>query len=165
MPFQAVNQYVADNLATDTAALLDQWVANFANAQNYFSPSGYFSEATVQGAMYHCLVQWLGNNGELNNALVLAEPQYPGYANWADLAIIYNAAGVVSTIFIELKADFDASSVDADVNLMDLLAGAIPQPFAEGYVFYVVRNGQTGWTGAITAPTQPDVTLVAINVA
>lgn len=173
MAFQNVNNYIGNNLAADTAGLLNLWVANFPNVQGFYGPNGYFNEATVQAAMYTSIVNWVANQAVNNQAanissattLVLSEARYSGYANVADLAVVYNdGAHPVQTIYIELKTDFNVNSVDNDINLLDLIAGAMNSPVAEGYVFYTVINGNAGWAGQIGGPTQANVTAVAINV-
>lgn len=161
MAFQDVDDYIENNLATDTAGILDQWVANFPNVQSFYGPNGYFNEATVQAAMYTSIVNWLNQNQEEANALILSEAQYTGFANYADLAVAYTGG---QKIYIELKTTFDAEDVNKDINLLDLIAGAMNSPVTQGYVFYTVINGNAGWTGQVDAPTQGNVAAVAINV-
>lgn len=161
MSYQDVNDYVTNDLAGQTAIILNYWVDNYNNANLFYGPNGYFNEATVQAAMYASLTNWLTQNFEAENALALSEAGYPGYNNRADLAIMYSAG---QKIFIELKTSFNAELVNEDTNLLDLIAGAVGSPVTNGYIFYTVSAGNMGWVNYIEQPTQPNVRLVAINV-
>lgn len=164
MPYAAINNFVANNLAGQVAVYLNAKVANFPNVNQYFSNHGYFSEATVQGVMFGCLKEWLAANENANHVLLLSELDYPHFQNRADLAVIYDNGGGPSRLFIELKADFTAASVNEDIEVLDAVASLQNTPLTDGYAFYVYRNGQAGWTQHIDDPLMNAVHKTGIGV-
>lgn len=164
MPFVNINNYIVNTLATDVSNYLNVKVNGFPNVANYYGGYGYFTEGTVRDVMFACLYNWLNNNENPAHVLLLSEVDYPEFHNRADLAVIYDNGAGPRSIYIELKADFNANSVDLDINLLDLVAGSMNSPLDDGYAFYVVRAGNTGWTNNIDGPTQPNVHALPINV-
>lgn len=164
MPFANITGYIAGNLTVDVANYLNAKRANFPNYQNYWGLNGYFTESTVRDVMFACLYNWLIANEVPASVLVVSEVVYPGFFNRADLAVIYDAGGGPQRAYIEVKADFNAHSVDLDINLLDMVAGTMASPLNEGYSFYVVKNNNMGWVNNIDPPTQPNVSAIAIVV-
>ena len=114
--------------------------------------------------MFSCLKNWLSNNEQNSQVLVVSEVIYPGFANIADLTVVFDDGNGPSRLYIELKADFNPNSVNVDINLLDLIAGLVRSPITDGFAFYVVRQGDRGWTHYIDDPTQPNIETRAITV-
>jgi len=167
MAFAQLNQYIQQQLALDVAAYLNPKSQFFPHVQNYYAQNtGYFNEDTVKCVMFQCINAYITNYETSNHYLVRSEVPYPGFGNIADLWITYDTGlgAPAQNVAMEMKADFDADSVDEDVNLLDMLAGSNHSPFDIAYACYVVRQGHNGWATFIQGPTQPDVLLLPINV-
>ncbi len=164
MPYAEIDNFVDNNLAGQVAAYLNPKNANFPNVDDYFSQYDYFNEATVQGVMFGCLKDWITANENVNHVLLLSEQVYPGFNNRADLAVIYDNGGGPSRLFIELKADFTAASVDGDIEVLDTIASDMNSPLTDGYAFYVYKVNDAGWTNAIDDPIEPNVFKRRIGV-
>ncbi|HEV2915165.1 MAG TPA: hypothetical protein VGX92_17945 [Pyrinomonadaceae bacterium] len=165
MPFAQINNYLANTLPGDVANYLNAKNANFANVQNYWGFYNYFTESTVRDVMFACIYNWLIANEVPADVLVVSEVTYPGFNNRADLAVIYDAGAGPQRTYIEVKADFNANSVDLDIDLLDAVSGAVNSPLNRGYAFYVVKSNNLGWANLIGPPTAADVTAVRILVA
>jgi hypothetical protein len=96
--------------------------------------------------------------------LIRTEVRYPGFNNIADLWITYddNDGADPSNIAMELKVDFNAGSVNQDIELLDAQAGLQNPPFDNGYACYTFQNA--GWTGGIDNPIEGAVRCVPIEV-
>ena len=164
MPYAAINNFVTNTLAGQVAAYLDPKAANFPNVNQYYSAHGYFNEATVQGVMFGCLKEWIAGNENANHVLLLSEINYPHFNNRADLAVIYDNGGGPSRLFIELKADFTADSVNTDIGVLDTVATLQNGPLTDGYAFYVYKNANPGWTQYIDNPIEQNVFARGIGV-
>ncbi|HEV2915166.1 MAG TPA: hypothetical protein VGX92_17950 [Pyrinomonadaceae bacterium] len=166
MPYAQITNYIDNTLSGDVAAYLDAKRNNFANVQNYWGLNNYFTESTVRDVMFACIYNWLIANENPAHVLVVSEVRYPGFNNRCDLAVIYDAGagGGASRAYIEVKADFNANSVDLDINLLDAVASVYNSPLTNGYAFYVAKNNNLGWVNAINAPIQPNVSSVPIIV-
>ncbi|WP_308366693.1 MULTISPECIES: hypothetical protein [unclassified Microbulbifer] len=165
MTFATMAQYVERNLADETARYLNGKSDSFSG---YFGPNNYFNEDTVKTVMSRLLTDWIMANDSEETAMVFSELHYTGFANRADIGVVYltedGQAAPTQTLYIELKTDFSAESVDGDVNLLDLIAGAGNSPITSAYAFYTVFEGEEGWTRYIEVPTQPNVHTVGIRV-
>lgn len=165
MTFETMNHYVENNLAPDTALYLNQRVDVFSG---YFGQDGYFNEDTVKSVMSRFLMNWIESHDANESAMVFTEFPYPGFNNRADIAVVYLTEDgnpiPTKTLFIELKTDFSADSVDSDVNLLDLIAGIGNSPITTGYAFYTVFTGEDAWAQTIDAPTQPNIETIGISV-
>jgi len=164
MPYADIDNFVANNLAGQVAAYLDAKTVNFPNVNQYYSNYGYFNEATVQGVMFGCLKAWITVNENVNHVLLLSEFDYPHFNNRADLAVVYDNGGGPSRLFVELKADFVAGSVNTDIGVLDAVASLQNSPLNDGYAFYVYRNANAGWTNNIDDPLMQNVFKRGIDV-
>jgi hypothetical protein len=163
MPFKEINTYIKTTLANDTASYLNEEAANFKGVKQYFGNNGYFNEATVQGVMFALLKARIADDLAADTLLVVSQVKYPGFDNIADLAVIANEDGV-QRIYIELKVDFNAESVDRDIEVLDAVASVDESPLTKGYAFYLAFSNNLGWTGTISKPIDADVYVVPIVV-
>ncbi|MBB3059558.1 hypothetical protein [Microbulbifer rhizosphaerae] len=165
MTFATMAQYVEKNLADDTARYLNGRSNSFSG---YFGLNNYFNEDTVKTVMSRLLTEWIAANDTEETAMVFSELHYTGFDNRADIGVVYltenGRTAPTKTLYIELKTDFSVDSVNGDVNILDLIAGAGNSPITSAYAFYTVFEGQEGWTRYIEAPTQPNVHTVGIPV-
>ncbi|WP_417457188.1 hypothetical protein [Kordiimonas sp.] len=164
MPLQEMNDYISNNLSNDVALYLNRKVQNFHNVAQYYSPSGYFNEYTVQAVAFQCINAWITANENINHYLVRTEVAYGGFANRADIMITYDTGNGAHNIALEFKANFSAASVNEDVDLLDAIRGVQNPPIDDGYACYIIRFGHGGWADQIDEPLQDGVALVPILV-
>lgn len=165
MPFAQINNYLAGQFIVDVANYLNGKRANFRNVANYCNPNTlYFTEGTVKGVMFACISNWLVANEVAADVLVVSEVRYPGFNNWADLAVVYDNGNGPSITYIEVKADFNPHSINLDIALLDDVSGVMNSPLDQGYAFYMVKNNNQGWVNNVDAPLAADVAAVAIVV-
>lgn len=165
MTFATMSHYVEENLAGETAAYLNARADAFSG---YFGLNNYFNEDTVKSVMSRLISHWIAANDPGETAMVFTELPYTGFDNRADIGVVYLTQDgcpiPTQTFYIELKTDFYAESVNADINLLDLIAGAGNSPITRACVFYTVFDHNDGWTRYIERPTQVNVGARGIHV-
>lgn len=145
MTYYDINQYVENHLADDVAAYLDDKIENFIDIDDFFGGNNYLNEATVQAVMVHLLWTFVEQNETTDHVMIMTEFLYPGTGNRADIVLIHRAEDEPTyTMFMEVKADFAADSVEEDAQLLEEIFSTFDQEDeenADGYCFYLTHNG------------------------
>ena len=150
MAYNTLLNYVRNDMAMNVAAYANGQY-NYPNIGQLVRPAThYFTEDTLKCMIYQNLTAWINAQNDHDRFLIRSEVGAPGVlgARRGDLVITYtNQYDQRSTLWIEIKSDFRALSVDQDITALEELSGN--GAFEDGFAVYFVQAGNEGWVNAI----------------
>lgn len=147
-----VNDFVGGQLAMQVGNTL-QALAQLPDARGWFSPAGWFREATVQAYLAGAIDTYIRQGPGAVNWIVFQEQPYKELPDQrADLWVAEPSRS--ESILIEIKADFVLESAKSDYSKVAI---AQPRRFDYGYVFFCARsNDGERWKREIEKGYEPE---------